>query len=234
MFLKPGTLENPFLSRKLHNLWISEICQYLKPQVKGKLTLSIGEEITLVDLSGERSRLYPDLHLTGGADRKVSGNLPGEAINAVAHAVGTEEWSRETRHYLVLHDLSGEQVVAILEVLSPTNKGYYSQTDLDAFRDRRQRLLSGGISYMEIDAIPVGTRWLPRSLVELHKHAGVVWESVPSAGCERRFEGWAWAAQGPLPTVPWDLGPHGSVKVDLEYTGSEAAGTAGLEVPVSP
>jgi hypothetical protein len=140
-----------------------------------------------------------------------------------------EDWSREVRHYLMLHDLSGEKVVAVLEVLSPTNKGYYSNADLEAFRDRRHRLLSSDMSYLEVDAVPTGTRWLPRSLLELEKHAGVVWTSVPCSGGERRFEGWAWSAGGPLPRVPWDLGSHGSVDVDLEATFAEAAVTAGID-----
>lgn len=148
----------------------------------------------------------------------------------VAHAAGVEDWSRETRHFLVLHDLNGERVVAILEILSPTNKGFYAHADFEAFRDRRLRLLSSPISYMEIDAVPAGTRWLPRTLLALDKHAGVVWASVPCPSGERRFEGWAWAAGGPLPRVPWDLGAYGSVAVDLEGTFSEAAATAGLAV----
>jgi hypothetical protein len=151
-----------------------------------------------------------------------------QATGAVAHAAGVEDWSREARHYIVLYDLSGEREVAILEVLSPTNKGVYSGADLEAFRDRRQRLLSASISYMEIDAVPAGMRWLPRSLSELGKHAGVVWTSVPCPSGERRFEGWAWAARGPLPCVPWDLGSHGIVTVDLERSFNEAAATAGL------
>ncbi len=228
MNLKPGTLENPLLWRKIHNLWIAEICQSLKSQVMGRLTISIGEEVTLVDIGGDRSRVYPDLHLAGSSSGEGASTSAREATGAVAHAAGVEDWSRETRNYIVLHDLSGEKVVAVLEILSPTNKGYFASADFEAFRDRRQRLLSSAISYMEIDAVPAGRRWLPRCLLELEMHVGVVWTSVPCPGGERRFEGWAWAAGGPLPCVPWYLGAHGSVHVYLDRTFSEAALTAGL------
>jgi hypothetical protein len=199
MLLKPGAIENPSLWRKIHNLWISEIHHSLKPQVKGRLTISLEDD-----------------------------------VSAMPRTVGVEDWSREVRHHIVLQDLSGENVVAILEVLSATNKGFYASADGEAFRDRRQRLLSSSISYMEIDAVPAGTRWLPRSLQELSKHAGVVWTSVPCPSGERHFEGWAWAASGPLPCVPWDLGRHGGVEVDLEWTFGEAAATAGLAAEPSP
>lgn len=230
MSLKEGTLENPFLWRRIHNLWIAEICQTLEPQVRGLLTMSIDEEVTLVELAGDRSRVYPDVHLGDGRGAAAPVGPARGATGAVAHAVGLEDWSRETRNYIVLHDLSGERLVGIPGPLSPTNKGFYARADLEAFRDRRQRRLSSEIHYMEIDAVPAGTRWLPRSLMDLAPHAGVVWTSVPCASGERRVEGWAWASGGPLPRVPWNLGTYGGVEVDLEGSFQEAAATAGLAV----
>jgi hypothetical protein len=230
MALKPGTLENPSLWRKIHNLWIGEVCQSLKPQVRGRLSISIGEEVTLLEVGGGRTRVYPDVHLAGGDARVGPTASTLAATGAVAHAAGVEDWSRETRHYIALHDLAGERVVAILEILSPTNKGFYANADYEAFRDRRQRLLSSCISYMEVDAVPFGTRWLPRSLADLAAYPGVVWTSTPQDDAGRSVEGWAWAAGGPLPRVPWELGAHGRVEVDLETSFNEAAVTAGLTV----
>ena len=125
------TWEDPSLWRKVHNLWISELYHALKPQVAGKLSLSIDEEVTLVETEGPPRRLRPDLHLTEGfsqgKENREAKPLPG----AVAYAEGTEDCATESRHYLVLGDLSGKRVVGVLEILSPTNKGYYSRFDLD-------------------------------------------------------------------------------------------------------
>ena len=118
----------------------------------------------------------------------------------------------------------------MLEILSPTNKGYYADLDLAAFRERRQRLLSSAITYMEIDAVPAGTRWLPRCLRDLQKHAGVAWSSLPDVA-GRRFRGWAWPEAGPLPKVPWDLGEHGVIRLDLEESLAEALATGGIGPP---
>jgi hypothetical protein len=228
MAWRPPDLDRPELWRTIHNLWISEICQSLKPQVKGRLGISIDEEVTLTDAAGDKSRHYPDLHVSAGKPERpvVAGDSP--ATGAVAHAVGVENWSRESRHFIVLEDLQSRRVIGILELLSPTNKGVYSRADLEAFRERRLRLLSAPISYLEIDAVAAGTRWLPSSLRALEPHDGVVWTSLPLPTGERKVEGWAWGPAGPLPRVPWELGAFGRLEVDLGGTFSEAVETAGL------
>lgn len=223
--------KDPTLSRKVHNLWISELYYAIKPQVKGRLSLGIDEDVTLIELDGSVSRVLPDFYASkravGGASRPAQ---ELRAVDAVAYAEGTEDWVTESRHFLVLRDLRGQTVVAVLEILSPTNKGYYADLDLAAFKERRQRLLSSAISYMEIDAVRVGTRWLPRCLRDLQKHAGVAWSSLPDAA-GRRFRGWAWPEAGPLPKVPWDLAEHGVIRLDLEESLAEALATGGIGPP---
>jgi hypothetical protein len=116
MKLKSASLEDPTLWRKVHNPWISEIYQALKAQVAGRLGLSIDQEITLIELEGAPRQLRADLHLT---ELRAEG---GPAVHtqphagAVAYAEGLEEWSTESRHFIVLRDLSGERVVALLEI----------------------------------------------------------------------------------------------------------------------
>jgi hypothetical protein len=227
MRLSQGSLEDPGLLRKIHNPWISEIYHALKPQVAGRLALSIDQEITLIEPEAPPRSLRADVHLT---DLGVTGAPSAKAkssVGAVAYAEGVEPWSADSRHFIVLRDLSGGDIVALLEILSPTNKGFYSRSDLEAFKERRHRLLSGSISYLEVDAVPVGTRWLPRCLEELKDHSAVAWSSVP-ASSGRRFQGWAWGSGGPLAEVAWDLGRHGVVQVDLDLTFREALAAAGF------
>jgi hypothetical protein len=223
-------LADPALWRKLHNPWISEIYQALKPQVAGRLSLSIDQEITLIEPDGELQRVRADLHLTEADDvMREPGAQPSHHSGAVAYAEGVEPWSSDSRHLLVLRDLSGGVVVALLEILSPTNKGVYARADFEAFLERRHRLLSGSLAYLEIDAVPSGTRWLPRCIEsELTSYHGVAWSSLPDAA-GRRFQGWAWADEGPLARIPWDLGQHGLLDVDLDATFHEALRATGLE-----
>jgi hypothetical protein len=79
-----------------------------------------------------------------------------------------------------------------------------------------------------VDAVPVGTRWLPQCLQDLKGYGGVAWSSVPEQAA-RRFKGWAWHKDGSLPAIPWELGHHGTVHVDLEMTLREALRAAGFE-----
>jgi len=117
--------------------------------------------------------------------------------------------------------------VSVLEILSPTNKGHYSRLDIEHFSERRHRLLASDASYIEVDAVASGVRWLPRCPESLRPNSGVVWTSKPDAS-GRAFRGWAWRSEGPLPSVPWDLGEHGSLTVDLDSTLLEPTRAAGI------
>ena len=223
-------IEDPSLWRRVHNLWISELYASLKPQVAGRLSLAIDQEITLFEQDNAAERLRPDLHATPRASDPAPPPQPAlqpGATRAVGYAEGVEAWSTESRHFLVLRDLDGGQVQGVLEILSPTNKGHYGRLDLEAFAQRRQRLLRSTVCYLEVDAVAQGVRWLPTCLNELSVHAGVAWSSMPEK-TGRRFRGWAWAAGGQLPLIPWDLGAYGQVSIDLERTLAEAMGAAGL------
>jgi hypothetical protein len=219
---------DPNLWRRIHNLWISEIYQAIKPQVLGRLSISIDQEVTLIELEGAATRMRPDLHLS---EKQPQGGIgAGQASKpsgAVAYASGLEEWSTESRHFIVIRHLSGERVVGVLEILSPTNKGIYNRSDLEHFAERRRKLLSSDASYLEVDALPAGTRWLPRSLKDLEAHHGVAWSSLP-APSGRYFQGWAWAREGPLPTIPWSLGDSGTLELDLNRSLEEALKAAGV------
>ncbi|MBI4602072.1 MAG: DUF4058 family protein [Planctomycetes bacterium] len=227
MRLTKGSLADPVLWRKVHNPWISEIYHALKPLVLGRLSLSIDQEITLIEPEAPPRSLRTDVHLTDLGSAGASPLKPASTTGAIAYAEGVEPWSADSRHYLVLRDLAGGEVVALLEILSSTNKGCYSRADYEAFVERRQRLLSGTIAYLEVDAVPAGTRWLPACLGDLKSYAGVAWSSIPDAA-GRRFQGWAWDGAGPLAKVPWDLGRHGRLEVDLDLTFREALLAAGF------
>jgi hypothetical protein len=143
--------EDPGLWRKIHNLWISEVYHALKPQVAGRLSISIDQEVTLVELGQGTGRLRPDLHLSEGGP--LGGRRPPPA---------------------------GKEARAGLGDARPT----------------------GAVAYAE----------------------GVEECSTES----RHFRGWAWRSGGELPRVPWDLGEHGAVEIDLGATLQEALRAGGF------
>jgi hypothetical protein len=180
-----GTVDSS-VWRKVHNLWISEVYTALKPQVAGRLSLAIDQEITLLDHDVPVERMRPDIHTVAhGTHPAPSTNPSGGAPRAVEYAEGVEAWSTESRHFTIQRDLGGGQVIGVFEILSPTNKGCFNRLDLEAFAHRRQRLLQSGVSYLQVDAVAQGTRWLPRSLEQLSRHAGIAWTST-AEGTQRR------------------------------------------------
>lgn len=224
--MNSGAFSDPMLWRKVHNLWISEIYQELKPQVAGRLSLAIDQEVTLIDPSADPMRIRPDVRVTA-IGKPVTAARPAVAGGAVAYAEGVESLSAESRHFITVQDLTGARVIGVIEVLSPTNKGHYSPAEPESFARRRHRLLAADLSYAEIDAVPFGTRWLPRSLESLRAHSGVIWTSVPRDDA-RLYRGWAWPLGETAPRVDCDLGEHGSVALDLDTTLREALKAAGV------
>ena len=116
-------LENPLFWSEVHNLLIVAIFRKLNPQLRPKYKVAIEKRVYQV--TGE------DLLLAGVADVAVQGikkTLPLEANVAVASPsleaitvdVAMPETVKET--YLEIRDITTQEVVTVIEILSPKNK----------------------------------------------------------------------------------------------------------------
>ncbi|MCA9185254.1 MAG: DUF4058 family protein [Pirellulaceae bacterium] len=142
-------------------------------------------------------------------------------------------WSRKRSRVVVRHR-SGDDVVAMIEIISPGNKS--SQHAVDQFVGKTLELLEAGIHLLLIDLLPPG----PRDPQGIH---GLIWTALNSGvGSEDDDQSFALPADEPLtlvaysssavieafvepvavgrtlPDMPLFLRPHGHVSVPLERT----------------
>jgi len=98
----------------------------------------------------------------GPADEEEAADEPGSGV-ALATAppkvrftavVETEQYARKRSRIAVRHR-SGDEVVAVLEIVSPGNKG--SRHALRSFVDKALELLDAGVHLLLIDLFPPGT-----------------------------------------------------------------------------
>jgi hypothetical protein len=159
-----------------HLSWIAEIKRTLNQGLLPPDYYALAEQIT--------GNMAPDV-LT--LCRPVSRSLQTEQTQikggiAVAIAppktrfhgrLQTDPYARKARTVVVRHR-SGHQIIAMIEIVSPGNKG--SQTDLAAFVQKADHAVRAGIHLMIVDLFPPN----PRAPEGIHK---AIW----SDECEKDF-----------------------------------------------
>lgn len=127
---------------------------------------------------------------------------------------------------IVIRHVSGHRIVAVLEIVSPGNKG--SRTELDQFTGKALEMLRSGIHLLVVDLFPPG----PRDPEGIHK---AIWDELADNDFalpqEKRltlaaYSAGAWpeafvqpvAVGGELPDMPLFLTPEIYVPVPLEAT----------------
>jgi hypothetical protein len=136
------------------------------------------------------------------------------------------EFYRRKKSSVVVRHVSGDRIVAIVEIVSPGNK--VSRPAFDAFVDKVCELLEYRIHLLIVDPFPPG----PRDPQGVH---AAVWQNVEAdefalppdrpltlVAYECDFMTRAYiepiAVGDPLPEMPLFLEPNGCIKVPLEAT----------------
>lgn len=122
-----------------------------------------------------------------------------------------------SQYSLVVRRVPENTVVAVCEMLSPTNKGAFGQIELEKYVRKRAECLAAGISFLEIDALLGGERRLPPSLTSLHAYERFAWSAFHPAG-KRIWRAWGWNREEPQPVVPWRVEEPHEVLLDLGAT----------------
>ena len=143
-----------------HHGWIEEIKRTLNRGLLPADYYALAEQIT--------GHLGPDV-LTLRAPRVRPGNgsrLPDEPKGAVAlaetpprvrfHSVTEMDVYAGKAHSVVIHHRSNHQVIAMVEIISPGNKG--SRRTLDAFVNKAEDAMAAGIHLLLVDLFPPGPR----------------------------------------------------------------------------
>ncbi|NUQ63292.1 MAG: DUF4058 family protein [Pirellulales bacterium] len=114
-------------------------------------------------------------------------------------------------------DPLGARVVAVLELVSPSNKGSYGKGDLRKFLAKRQDYLLSTVSYTEIDLLRQGVREVPSAVENVAEHAWIAW-STQVQEHSRRFWAWGWDQGEKSPTIVFPLDFPYTHSLDLAAT----------------
>jgi hypothetical protein len=127
-------------------------------------------------------------------------------------------------HYsLIIRRAPDNHVVAAMELLSPSNKGFGNRWDREKHLRKRAEYLDAAISLLEIDALVQGTRDLPEVVAErLPPCERVAWTAFHHDG-RRKYRGWGWNSDDALPQLDWRIDPTCVCLIDLPMTLQAAA-----------
>jgi hypothetical protein len=161
-----------------HGMWIAELCKALNAGGLPPDYYALIDQVT--------GRANPDV-LTLSHPNPSSGNGPPPAPTSGGVAVGStlprvrfrqqaaaDPLARRQKAVVVRH-VSADRVVAMIEVVSPGNKG--SRAELESFVDKAVALLRVGVGLLILDLFPPG----PRDSQGIH---GAVWAELQGGGFE--------------------------------------------------
>lgn len=212
----------------LHHEWISEISRALNRDLPADY-YALPEQVA--------AGFGPDvLTLQGGSDEGQDGSCSA-GNGATATALRTRpktrfsaktdvDFYRRKKSSVVVRHVSGDRIVAMLEIVSPGNKSH--RQALRAFVEKACELLERRIHLLIVDPFPPG----PRDPNGIH---AAIWEQVqddtfqPPADqpltlvayeCDLETQAYIepFAVGEPLPDMPLFLEPNGCVMVPLEAT----------------
>ena len=144
-------LEHPVLWTGFHARMIFALASKLRPLIRPRYVASIEERVYI---EGPQMRRVPDLQISQRKGEFLqAGNMAVEPDNAVVMEV--EEIEVHEKRVEILDLYNNSKLVALLEVLSPTNKR--SGPGRDSYISKQKETLEKDCHLLEIDLLRDGT-----------------------------------------------------------------------------
>ena len=215
-------LENPALWPDVHHKLISVIRASLNQQLAPKYLVRIEERLYLSDESDPgRSVIIPDLRVASPPVQEQHAHrstaAPGVVVaESIEMITLLDDEIHETR--LELLESESRSVIAVIEILSPTNK-VAGSSGRESYREKRQEILHSPTHLVEIDLLRAGASFLARNQLPTCDYLVHVSRRRPRP----RGQDWPIQLQQRLPVIPIPLRPEDpDEKLDLQ----EALSTA--------
>lgn len=148
---------NPYLEQAIawhdfHQAFIARARDVLAPQVRPRYYVKIDEHIYLHELEQEERRLVG--HADLGVGEVHRGHVRPSGMNtleAPAQVLLPPAVDVERHSFLEIRDREGQQIVTVLEMLSPSNKR--AGSDREQYVNKRMQLLSSPVNLVELDLL---------------------------------------------------------------------------------
>ena len=196
-------LEKPHLWRDFHGAFLVTLRAALTPLLVPHYHVEY-EESLYIDPTGDEPRLFavadvavaePDADV-----EPAGGSGTATAVLAAPLTVTVPGVTKRKARRLVIRDSNSQEVVTVIEVLSPSNKA--AGPDRDKYLEKRVEVLTSAAHFIELDLLRGGKRMPLRTLPECDYYALVsrAWQR-PKMGL------WPVKLRDPLPAIPIPLRP---------------------------
>ncbi len=207
-------LESPSLWPDVHHELISEIRAALHPKLRPRYVGRI--DVRVFDSDDDdpgRQALVPDLRVERSPGRKGAKKPKSEAVPAVTEPliVATLMDEEVEEAFLKIVHVESEELVTLIEVLSPTNKIRGSR-GRKSFMEQRREIVNTDVHWVEIDLLRAGVPSVTDPPLPVSDYRILV-----SRGDQRtRTRCWPVGVRQPLPVIAIPLrGKDAEVPLDL-------------------
>ncbi len=208
-FVEAAQIWPDFHSRFM-NVW----CEAIADQLSENYVARLEEQLTVIEFEEERKqRRAPDIAILKSSIRTSPSvaikNLVSTIEQQIEPQISRILIEEEVRQaYLEIRHLSDHRLVAVLELLSPTNKSGDGRTQYLA---KRQQVLMSEAHLVELDLL-IGSKPLPHTPArEGHFHA-----IVSRTGQRPNCEVYSWSLKQSMPWLPVPLlAPDPDLQIDL-------------------
>ncbi|MBI4604550.1 MAG: DUF4058 family protein [Planctomycetes bacterium] len=189
---------------QFHKDLLIEIRTLLRRALPEEYAIFVETEAVIIapPLSARVATTEPDVAV-GRDEAILPVARPGSRSTTAALEVD-EDFELYTAYALVIRRAPENRLVAVCEMLSPTNKGLAGKLEKEKCFRKRELYLDAGVNILEIDALLEGDRLVPPALAGLSRYARNAW-TVLHGGAKRRWRGWGWDPHEPLPAIDWEV-----------------------------
>ncbi len=221
-------LENPAFWPDFHSRFVNIWCEAIAEQLPGDYEASIGERVYLVENDPDLRRLVlPDVAISHGEATPFpsSPSASVATLEPVTIPLVIPEGPRQA--YIEILHQPDRSLVAVMELLSPTNKSSFGRME---YLTKRNAILYQNVHLVELDMLRGGQRpplqkpWPP----------GDCWYLVSRYEERLNAQIYSWPIRSALPTVPVPLrAPDRDIFIDLAgvFTTAYDRGRFGKRLP---
>ncbi len=159
-------LEDPGLWPDVHNTLIAVIREFLVRQLSAKYYARIEERVYISeDDDPGRTVILPDVRVGERPEPVRQGGTSSAATLEIAKPLVIATLLDDEIHepFVEVIDRTDRQVVAVIEVVSPSNKVVGSR-GRESYGKKRADVLRSPCHWLEIDFLRSGTPWFPRQM----------------------------------------------------------------------
>jgi hypothetical protein len=195
-----------------HNVLIAYCSELLNRDLPESYVAQTDERIALVSFEESASGRLPDLLIGRDDDAPSSSRQPAPGAVATLEPTTMQLMKRavEVREtWIEIHHLPEMELVTVIEILSPSNKGGSGRIDYVAKRDA---LIDQPVSLVEIDLLLSGARMPMSGRMPPGEYTAI----VARPGRRPNADVYAWSLRQPLPVLPIPLrAPDPDASLDL-------------------